>query len=40
VGLDGVWLATPAADFLMLFVVLGLFRREFSFLRGHNLIYK
>lgn len=40
VGLDGVWLATPAADFLMLFVVLGLFRREFSFLRGHNLIYR
>lgn len=36
-GLDGVWLATPTADFLMLFVVLGLLWREFSFLRGKKL---
>jgi len=33
-GLDGVWLATPAAEFLMLFGVLGLLWREFGFLRA------
>jgi Na+-driven multidrug efflux pump len=33
-GLNGVWLATPAAEFLMLMVVLGLLWKEFCFLKN------
>ncbi|WP_440957075.1 MATE family efflux transporter [Methanosarcina sp. Mfa9] len=33
-GLEGVWLATPAAEFLMLLIVLGLLWREFGILRN------
>jgi putative MATE family efflux protein len=33
-GIDGVWLATPAAEFLMLLVVLGLLWKEFGFLKS------
>ena len=33
-GLDGVWLATPTAEFLMLLVVLGLLWKEFGFLKN------
>lgn len=32
-GLDGIWLATPAAEFLMFLVVLGLLWKEFGFLK-------
>ncbi|WP_292389482.1 MATE family efflux transporter [Methanosarcina sp. UBA5] len=32
--LDGVWLATPAAEFLMFLVVLGLLWKEFGFLKN------
>ena len=35
-GLNGVWLATPAAEFLMLLIVLGLLWREFSFLKNER----
>ena len=35
-GLDGVWLATPAAEFLMLLIVLGLLWREFGFLKNER----
>lgn len=37
-GLDGVWLATPAAEFLMLMVVLGLLWKEFGFLRSEKTV--
>lgn len=37
-GLDGVWLATPAAEFLMFLVVLGLLWKEFGFLKNGNTI--
>ncbi|KKH94690.1 multidrug transporter MatE [Methanosarcina sp. 1.H.T.1A.1] len=37
-GIDGVWLATPAAEFLMLVVVLGLLWREFGFLRSRKTV--
>jgi putative MATE family efflux protein len=33
-GLNGVWLATPAAEFLMFLVVLGLLWKEFGFLKS------
>lgn len=33
-GLDGVWLATPTAEFLMLMVVMGLLWKEFGFLKN------
>lgn len=33
-GLDGVWLATPTAEFLMFLVVLGLLWKEFGFLKN------
>lgn len=33
-GLNGVWLATPAAEFLMFLVVLGLLWKEFGFLKN------
>ncbi|MDD2614185.1 MAG: MATE family efflux transporter [Methanosarcina sp.] len=35
-GLNGVWLATPAAEFLMLLIVLGLLWREFGFLKNER----
>ncbi len=38
IGLDGVWLATPAAEFLMLMVVLGLLWKEFGFLRSEKTV--
>jgi len=37
-GLNGVWLATPAAEFLMFLVVLGLLWKEFGFLRNGKTI--
>jgi len=37
-GLNGVWLATPAAEFLMLMVVLGLLWKEFGFLRSRKTV--
>ena len=39
-GLNGVWLATPAAEFLMFLVVLGLLWKEFGFLKNENTISK
>jgi putative MATE family efflux protein len=46
--LDGVWLATPTAEFLMFLVVLGLLWKEFGFLKngktvseeGHSLLLR
>ncbi len=35
-GLNGVWLATPAAEFLILMVVLGLLWQEFGFFRSRK----
>jgi Na+-driven multidrug efflux pump len=35
-GLNGVWLATPAAEFLMFLVVLGLLWKEFGFLKNEK----
>jgi putative MATE family efflux protein len=32
--INGVWLATPAAEFLMFLVVIGLLRKEFGFLKN------
>jgi Na+-driven multidrug efflux pump len=32
--LNGVWLATPAAEFLMFLVVLGFLWKEFGFLKN------
>jgi putative MATE family efflux protein len=34
--LDGVWLATPIAEFLMFLIVLGLLWKEFGFLRSEK----
>jgi Na+-driven multidrug efflux pump len=33
-GLDGVWFASPAAEYIMLFVILGMLSKEFKSLRN------
>jgi Na+-driven multidrug efflux pump len=33
-GQDGIWFATPAAEYIMLFVVMGMLSKEFKFLRN------
>ncbi|OEU42524.1 MATE family efflux transporter [Methanosarcina sp. Ant1] len=33
-GIDGVWSASPAAEYIMLFVVLGMLSKEFKFLKN------
>lgn len=33
-GLDGVWYASPAAEYIMLVIVLGMLSKEFKFLRN------
>jgi len=36
-GLDGVWFASPAAEYIMLFAVIGMLSKEFKFLKnGEN----
>ena len=33
-GLDGVWSASPAAEYIMVMVVLGMLSKEFKFLKN------
>ena len=35
-GLDGVWLASPAAEYSILIITLGMLSMEFKFLRSGN----
>jgi putative MATE family efflux protein len=35
-GLDGVWYASPAAEYIMLLMVLGMLSKEFKFLRNEK----
>jgi len=35
-GLDGVWYASPAAEYIMLVMVLGMLSKEFKFLRNEK----